>query len=292
MAAAAVAPNSLCAQTLPLSPRLRITDAQIHIWSGGKSTPAQRQQPVSKDQIVAEMAGAGVERAIVVPTTWDPRGNDTAIEAAKAYPQKLAVVGLLDFAAPDSKTTLDRWPHERPMSGLRLFLATKQGAEALDNRALDWLWSSAEKAQIPLMVHAGGHLAAMASVAERHPGLRLCIDSLGAAPRTVDAAAFAELPLLIAMSRLPHVMVKAEGVPALSSEPYPHKGLHEPIRRIYDAFGPRRLFWGSDLTRLKSTTFRQAVTLFTEELPWLSEPDKRLIMGEALSDWIGWPLPA
>jgi hypothetical protein len=28
--------------------------------------------------------------------------------------------------------------------------------------------------------------------------------------------------------------------------------------------------------------------MFTEELPWLSENDKRLVMGEALCAWWGW----
>jgi len=28
--------------------------------------------------------------------------------------------------------------------------------------------------------------------------------------------------------------------------------------------------------------------MFTEELPWLSDDDKRLIMGEALLAWWGW----
>jgi hypothetical protein len=28
--------------------------------------------------------------------------------------------------------------------------------------------------------------------------------------------------------------------------------------------------------------------MFTEELPWLSDDDKRLIMGEALCAWWGW----
>jgi len=34
------------------------------------------------------------------------------------------------------------------------------------------------------------------------------------------------------------------------------------------------------------------VTLFTEELPWLKGRDLDLVMGEAVCNWIGWPLPA
>jgi hypothetical protein len=59
---------------------------------------------------------------------------------------------------------------------------------------------------------------------------------------------------------------------------------------VYDAFGPRRTFWGTDWTRLPCP-WRQAVTLFTEELPWLSGQDKEWIMGRAICEWLGWPPP-
>ena len=38
--------------------------------------------------------------------------------------------------------------------------------------------------------------------------------------------------------------------------------------------------------------WRQCVTLFTEELPWLTARDKELIMGRALCAWLDWKLPA
>jgi hypothetical protein len=47
------------------------------------------------------------------------------------------------------------------------------------------------------------------------------------------------------------------------------------------------MFWGSDLTRL-SGTYRQCVTMFTEEIPWLSQDDLSWIMGLGVCDWIGW----
>jgi hypothetical protein len=47
------------------------------------------------------------------------------------------------------------------------------------------------------------------------------------------------------------------------------------------------MFWGTDITRMPCS-WRQCVTAFTEEMRFLSERDKTLIMGQALCDWIGW----
>lgn len=293
LAAATAAPwAGLRAQPAPASGALRIVDAQVHIWSSGKPTPAQRQEPVSKDQMLKEMVEAGVERAIIVPVSWDPLGNQPALDAARAHPDRFAVMGLMNLALPESRARVDTWKQQPGMLGVRLFLGTPQAMAALKDGSYDWFWPAAERADLAVMVHAGGALPAMASIAERHSRLRLCIDSLGAPARTMDAAAFADLPELLALARSPNVVVKAEGVPTLSSEPHPHRNLHPYLKQVYDAFGPQRLFWGSDVTRLKSTTYGQSVSLFTDALPWLSAPDKQLIMGRALSQWIGWPLSA
>jgi predicted TIM-barrel fold metal-dependent hydrolase len=65
--------------------------------------------------------------------------------------------------------------------------------------------------------------------------------------------------------------------------------LHPYIRRVYDAFGPQRMFWGTDLTRLPCT-YREGIAMFTEHLPWLSAADKEWIMGRGVCEWIGWKL--
>jgi len=36
--------------------------------------------------------------------------------------------------------------------------------------------------------------------------------------------------------------------------------------------------------------YRQCVTMFTEELPWLTGRDQELVMGRALCDWVAWNL--
>jgi L-fuconolactonase len=51
-------------------------------------------------------------------------------------------------------------------------------------------------------------------------------------------------------------------------------------------YGPHRVFWGIDLTRLCGS-YRQAVTLFTEELDFLSDIDTTWIMGRGIAEWLG-----
>ena len=64
-----------------------------------------------------------------------------------------------------------------------------------------------------------------------------------------------------------------------------------PASYIFDAFGPQRCFWGTDVTRMPCT-YRQCVTMFTEELPWLKGNDLELVMGRAVCEWLGWKHPA
>lgn len=57
-----------------------------------------------------------------------------------------------------------------------------------------------------------------------------------------------------------------------------------------NAFGPARTFWGTDITRLPCS-YRECVTMFTAEMPWLQGADKEAVMGQALCNWVGWKLP-
>ena len=58
---------------------------------------------------------------------------------------------------------------------------------------------------------------------------------------------------------------------------------------MIDAFGPRRAFWGSDITRVpKSVGYRQVVTHFTEQLDFLARDDLAWIMGRALMECLRW----
>ena len=270
-----------------------IVDAQVHIWGSGlPANPAHRQiTAFSADDLLREMDEAGVSAAVIHPPGWDPNSDGLAIEAARQHPERLSVLGKFPLDRWESHALVDDWKQQPGMLGLRLTFSQPHEQSWPTDGTIDWLWPAAERAGLPIALAAANFIPVVGPVAERHPGLRLIVDHMGRPSGTKDDEAFATLPELLALAKYPNVAVKATGVPSHSSAPYPYSNIHNYIRQIYDAFGPERMFWGTDITRMPCS-WRQCVTLFTEELSWLSESDKELIMGRALCAWLDWMLPA
>jgi len=269
-----------------------IVDAQVHIWGAGPPTnPSHRQvETYTVDELLAEMDEGGVDAAILHPPGWDPNGNELAVEAARQHPSRLAILGHFPLDRPENHALVDTWKSQPGMLGLRYSFNQPDRRTWPTDGTMDWLWPAAERAGIPVALQAVNFLPRVGEIAERHPGLRLLVDHLGAVGGAKDADAFKNLPQLVALAKHPNVAVKATGAPSYSSEPYPFRPVQPYLRQIYDAFGPNRMFWGTDITRMPCP-WRQCVTLFTEELPWLSEADKDLIMGRAVCNWLNWQRP-
>jgi predicted TIM-barrel fold metal-dependent hydrolase len=264
-----------------------IVDAQIHLWSKGTTLPPHRPLPYSREEALADMDAAGVDRAVIHPPSWDPDSNELAVDAARAHPERFAILGNFPLNRPESRRLIDGWKKRPGMLGLRFtFLRPEQKSWPTDG-TMDWLWPAAERAGLPVALLAADFLPLLAGVAERHPELKLIVDHMAAVRNTTGETAFQHLPELVALAKYPNIAVKATGGPSYATDPYPFKSLHPYYRRLYDAFGPRRLFWGTDITRMPCR-WRQCVTAFTEEMPWLPDADKALIMGRAVCDWIGW----
>jgi predicted TIM-barrel fold metal-dependent hydrolase len=268
-----------------------IVDAQVHIWGAdeperpwpeGRGAP-HRRRPFSQDDLLREMDLAGVARVVIVPPSWEGDRNDLALDAARRHPDRFAVMGR----PPLEPGGLGDWREQPGMLGLRVTSNTPEARAWLDDPSA-WIWTEAEQAGLPVMVSPSGLIPEVGRIAGLHPELRLVIDHL-ALLRAKDNAAFDDLPRLLRLARLPNVAVKASALPAYSSQDYPYYNLHPYLRRVFDAFGPRRMFWGTDLTRLPCS-YREAIALFTDHLPFLSPADLEWVMGRGLCEWVGWPL--
>jgi len=93
----------------------------------------------------------------------------------------------------------------------------------------------------------------------------------------------------VLLAKYPNVSVKLSAAPNYSTEAYPFRDFTPHIRRLFDAYGPQRCYWGTDITNgFAKATYKQRITHFTEELTFLSEQDKDWIMGRAILARLGW----
>jgi predicted TIM-barrel fold metal-dependent hydrolase len=235
------------------------------------------------------MGKAGVDRVIIVPPSWEGDRNELALVAAAQHKDRFAVMGRLDIYRDDAKEQIRNWLKQPGMLGLRFALHTPLLERPFVSGELDWVWRAAEQSGVPVMVLVPHRLMpSIARVAERYPGLKLVMDHLGLV-HGKDEEAFEGLGELLSLARYSNVAAKASIMPFYTADQYPFKRLHSHIRRVFDAFGPKRMFWGSDLSRLPCT-YRQGVTMFTEEIPWLTAEDKEWIMGRGVCEWLGWKI--
>lgn len=270
----------------------RIVDAQIHLWSSGLPSNLAHRQVTSftTAEAVSLMDEGGVDAAVIHPPSWDPGAVQMAFEAVRDHPGRFAILGTLPLDRRDNRSLVANWRRQPGMLGLRFLFLRDPMRSWLADGTLDWLWTAAEEAGVPIAMLATDSLPDIGRIAERHPGLRLTIDHLGGRGGNTtlkDAAAMEHMPELLKLSRQPNIAVKATGAPGYSSGPYPFASMHPYLRQVYDAFGPERMFWGTDITKMPCS-WRQCVTMFTEELPWLSGQDRELVMGRAVCKWWGW----
>jgi predicted TIM-barrel fold metal-dependent hydrolase len=277
---------------------MTIIDAQVHIWKADTperphikedASKPHRAVPLTYDALLDEMKAASVDRVILVPPSWDGYRNDYALEAVQKYPDRFAVMGKVPLNDPTSKEKLAGWLKQPSMQGFRISFRHSGTYSWLDDGTADWFWADCERYDIPVMIFAPFAVAKIGAIAERHPALRVIVDHMGLNVQWRGKDLTPGVDLLLKFSRFENVGVKVSCLPCYVDEPYPYPTLHPQVRRVVDAFGPQRIFWGTDLSQ-SPCSYRQNVTLFTEALDFLSSSDKEWIMGRALSEWLRWPI--
>jgi predicted TIM-barrel fold metal-dependent hydrolase len=277
--------------------RRMIVDAQVHLWKAEtpdwKWVPGRQPQlpePFTIERLVPMMDEAGVDRAVIVPPSWPGDRNDYAIEAVKRYPNRFRIMGRIPLQDPKSAELLPTWKQQPGMVGVRLTFNNAQTIPWLSDGTADWFWPAAEKAGLPVMCFTPGISAKLAPIAEKHPRLPLILDHMGVSAALLNENKLDDaLAQTVALAKYPNVSVKLSASPGISREPYPFRDVAGHIKRVFDAYGPQRSYWGTDLTNsYAKASYRQRVSHFTEELSFLSDSDKDWVMGRAITQRLNW----
>jgi predicted TIM-barrel fold metal-dependent hydrolase len=278
-----------------VQPAPEITDGQVHIWgahSPERPWPSERlhdaHRPValSADDLLAEMQAAGVSRAVLVPPSWEGDRNDLVLEAVRRHPDRFRAMGRVDPLSPETIAAVPRW-RDSGLSGHRFVFIRDQEISALRSGALDPYWRAVEQHSLPIMAYFPGLADVAADVATRFPGLRLVFDHLGLPPTMRIDESRSLIDAAISLARFPNVSVKVSALPCHAIDSYPFPSVLDVVRRVVDAFGPERVMWGSDLTRIPCT-YRESVGMIADGLSDLGPDAVGNILGRSVENWLGW----
>lgn len=281
-----------------------IVDAQIHDpapvapWQGDEES----RLALTSELSLAAMDAIGVDTAIIAPGRHGPAFAEFG---AVHYPDRFARVMMIgDPADPDLDHRVAQGLQQPDVVALRTVVVDylgDRGAEDLLAGMYEPLFAAVERHGAPLFLLAAGHPQALEAAAAAHPGLTLIVDHFGLRqypPLSMDPDPWEKLPGLLALARYPNVAVKFCGAQLLSREPYPHRDVWPQLHRVIEAFGPERLMWASDFTRLRmvpdgepwASLYSHALNLLRDTTE-LSASDKEQLLGGTATRLIG-GLPA
>jgi L-fuconolactonase len=280
---------------------MQITDSQVHVW--GANTPerpwparahAQREIPLGHDELLREMDAAGVNRVVIVPPSWEGERNDLALAAVKAHPTRFAIMGRFNPEAHgnvnEAREAIKGWRDQPGMLGMRFAFHLPVLQQPLIDGKFDWVWAEAEQQGIALMILVPQHMvAAIDNVAARYPKLKIVMDHMALTSGKPFDEAFKDFDKLLPIAKRPNVAVKASALPCYSDEPYPFTRVQAYARKAYEAFGGKRTFWGSDLSR-SPVPYRSQIDMWVNDSPWLKAEDREWVMGRGICEWLGWKI--
>jgi hypothetical protein len=133
------------------------------------------------------------------------------------------------------------------LSGLRVVRLPDE-----DVQLFSPVYAAAREFGVPVFLTFVRDTAAAGEIARTYDDVTFVIDQLGLTqpPARPESPPFRELPDVLRLAESPNVMVKVSGAPTLSAEGYPFNDLWVHLRQLIDAFGPQRLMWGSDISRI------------------------------------------
>jgi L-fuconolactonase len=280
---------------------MMIIDSQVHAyernhpgrpWAGFLTGPDE----VTGDAMVAAMEAVGVAGAVLV-SPFSLYGYDAsyALEVYTQHPGRFGLVKPVNPTDPEVAETIADWAATPGTIGIRLMLQ-RDAATDPDDPGLNRVLAAAAQHHLPVNIMGTGRLEQVAQMVARHPQTQVVIDHLGL-PQPFEPPAppepFADLPKLLALAQYANVAVKISGACTLSHAPFPFPDIWDPLARIFDAFGLQRCLWGTDWTRaVKVVSYWDGVEAF-RVTDRLSDSDKAMLMGEALTRVYQWaPSPA
>lgn len=244
----------------------------------GKRSDWSQERPSTVETLVAEMDAAGVAKAAVVhSSTTYGFDNSYVVDACNAYPDRLIAVGSVDVLAADAVDTIRHWV-TTGLAGLRVFTggSTKEfDPSELDDPHAYPAWELLGELGLTMCIQTGPvGLPAVTALAKRFPGVPIILDHLGR-PDVTDGPPYLAAQSLFDLAPIENIYLKL--TPRIMGDSI--KGAATPetlFPKIVEAFGAKRLAWGSNyptspgtLAEIRATAEARLASLSAEDREWI-----------------------
>lgn len=264
-------------------------DAHSHIW-----TRDVEKFPLAKGQTIADLKPPsftaeelikvaepeGVKRVVLIQHhTYHGWDNSYLIDAARRYPDRFRVVGMVDDTEPHPDAAM-RKLLKRRVTGFRITPWIRGRDKWLDGPGMAAMWKcAAETRQAVCCLIDPPDLPAVDKMCRKHPETPVVIDHF--ARIGVDGAIRdADVKRLCGLAKHPRTFVKISAYYALGKKKPPYLDLVPMIRRVLEAFGPERSMWASDspYQLVGEHTYRASIGLVRDRLDFLSDAEREWLL--------------
>jgi predicted TIM-barrel fold metal-dependent hydrolase len=215
---------------------------------------------------------------VLIQMSYYGADNSYMLEAVQRRPGVFAGIAVVDWNCSDLEARMLRLA-QQGVSGFRIFPQNLPAESCLEGEGLDRMFRFAAKHNLVLCLLINPEaLPAVRRRCENSPDTPVVVDHLArlgmAGPVTES-----DTQALCALARCPKVKVKISAFYALGNKKPPHLDLAPLIQRVYEAFGPKRLMWGSDCPfQVQNETYADSISLVRDRLDFLSTADKERIL--------------
>jgi L-fuconolactonase len=262
-----------------------IIDPHVHVWKHDPRFPFAKEARVpdrdaTPEMLLELMKTNGVAKTVIIQVIHYRYDNSFLADVLKRYPKDFMGVCRVDPLDPAAPDHLSRLTKEQGFHGVRISPAGNASGDWFEGPLMPPLWKRCEELKVPMTVLAPvTRMPQVDKLAARYPGLTIVIDHMADSPLDQPQ----ELEKLTALRRHPKLFVKISHAWSLSKQAYPYLDAQEQIKRLYDAFGPKRLMWGTDWPVCEAhTTYAKALTLVRDDMKFLNAEDKRWMMSRTI----------
>jgi L-fuconolactonase len=284
-AAAAVA-SQVSAQAKPTL----FIDSHVHVWktdpafpfaAGAHPSPAD----ASVEMLLDLMHANQVSRTVIIQVIHYKWDNSYLASVLKRYPQTFHGVCRVNPEDPAAPDQLSRLTEDQGFRGVRLSPAATAAGDWIRGPLMPPLWRRCAQLKVPMtLLLPATRLPDIHSLIEANPDLQIVIDHMADSPLDHPE----QLDLLLALVRYPKVFVKISHMWSLSAQTYPYPDAMAQAKRLYDAFGSKRLMAGTDWPiSLPKQTYAQTVALYRDHLDFLPPQDRAQILSKTVQEV--WP---